>query len=105
MHPDAASTIPAGYDVRPSAEPGRIAALDGASFAHRRLFSYAQATHLLNQLLAERPNDVHGNLFRGSSRVLRRDQRPAFDIEKALALAPRTERRFHRRRRLHVWSG
>ena len=89
VHPDAASTILAGYDARLSAEPGNIVALTGASFAHWWLFSYAQATHLLNQLLAERPNDVYGNLFRGSSRVLRgATNAGVVDLDKALALAP-----------------
>ena len=89
VHPDAASTILAGYDARLSAEPGNIVALTGASFAHWWLFSYAQTTHLLNQLLAERPNDVYGNLFRGSSRVLRgATNAGVVDLDKALALAP-----------------
>ncbi len=89
VHPDAASTILAGYDARLSTEPGNIVALTGASFAHWWLFSYAQATHLLNQLLAGRPNDVYGNLFRGSSRVLRgATNAGVVDLDKALALAP-----------------
>jgi tetratricopeptide (TPR) repeat protein len=89
VHPDGASTILAGYDARLSAEPGNIAALTGASFAHWWLFSYAQATHLLNQLLAEHPNDVYGNLFRGSSRLLRgATNAGVVDLERAIALAP-----------------
>jgi tetratricopeptide (TPR) repeat protein len=88
-HADAASTILAGYAARLSADPASIPALTGASFAQWWLFAYAQATHLINQLLVERPNDVYGNLFRGSSRLLRGATNAGLvDLEHALALAP-----------------
>ena len=89
VHPDAGSTILAGYDARLAADPHNLHALTGASFAHWWLFHYAQATHLLNQLLAERPDDVYGNLFRGSSRLLRGATNAGVtDLENAIGLAP-----------------
>ena len=87
--PDAESTILAGYDARLAANPNSVSALTGASFMHWCLFGYAQATHLLNDLLALRPDDVYGNLFRGSSRLLRGATNAGVaDIERAIALAP-----------------
>lgn len=71
VHPDAASTILAGYAARLAADPENIPALTGASFARWWLFDYAGATHLLNDLLTLRPDDPYGNLLRGSSRLLR----------------------------------
>src|SRR4029450_11000590 len=71
LHPDAASTILAGYGARLAAEPQSISALTGASFALWWDFQYARATQVLNQLLTVRPDDVYGNLFRGSRRLLR----------------------------------
>ena len=89
VHPDAGSTILAGYAARLSADPASLPALTGASFARWFLFDYAQATHLLTQLLVERPDDVYGNLFRGSSRLLRGATNAGMaDLERALALAP-----------------
>jgi tetratricopeptide (TPR) repeat protein len=89
VDPDAASTILAGYDARLAADPVSVSALTGASFAHWFLFDYAQATHLLNQLLTVRPNDVYGNLFRGSSQLLRGATNAGVsDLENAIALAP-----------------
>ena len=89
VHPDAATTILAGYDTRLAADPGNIAALTGASFVHWWLFDYARATHLLNQLLSVRPDDAYGNLFRGSSRMLRGATNAGIaDLEYALGLAP-----------------
>ncbi len=70
VHPDAHSTILAGYTARLAQTPEDIPALTGASFARWWFFDYASAIHLLNQLLAVRPDDVYGNLLRGSSRLL-----------------------------------
>jgi tetratricopeptide (TPR) repeat protein len=89
VHPDAASTILAGYDARLAVEPQSISALTGASFAQWWLFQYAQATHLLNQLLDEQPDNVYGNLFRGSSQLLRGATNAGVtDLEHAITLAP-----------------
>ena len=89
LHPDAASTILAGYDARLAAEPQSVSALTGASFALWWDFQYPQATQVLNQLLAERPDNVYGNLFRGSSRLLRGATNAGVaDLEYAIALAP-----------------
>ena len=89
VHPDAASTILAGYAARLAADPENIPALTGASFARWWLFDYAGATHLLNDLLTLRPDDPYGNLFRGSSRLLRGATNAGVrDLEYGIALAP-----------------
>ena len=90
VHPDAETTILAGYDDRLAAAPSDIPALTGASFARWWFFDYAQAIHVINQLLALRPSDVYGNLFRGSSRLLRgaTPDKGQQDLEFAIALAP-----------------
>jgi Flp pilus assembly protein TadD len=90
VHPDAESTILAGYAARLSVAPDEIPALTGASFARWWFFDYPAAIHLLNDLLALRPDDVYGNLFRGSSRLLHGVAKTegAADLERAIALAP-----------------
>lgn len=91
VHPDAASAILAGYAARLAADPEDIPALTGASFARWWLFDYSGATHLLNQLLVVRPDDLYGNLFRGSSRLLRGATNAGVrDLEYAITLAPRS---------------
>ena len=91
VDPGAAATILAGYDARLATDPHSVSALTGASFARWWLFDYAQATQLLSQLLTVRPNDVYGNLFRGSSRLLRGATNAGLsDLENALALAPQS---------------
>ena len=93
VHLDAEKTILAGYADRLAVNPQSITALTGASFAQWYFFDYGQAIHLLNQLLDIRPNDVYGNLFRGSSRLLKRGVtagRGVADLERALALAPQS---------------
>lgn len=91
VYPDAAANILAGYDARLAADPQSVPALTGASFARWWLFDYPQATHLLNQLLTERPDDVYGNLFRGSSRLLRGATNAGVaDLEHAISLAPQS---------------
>lgn len=90
VHPDAQQIIQTGYATRLAAAPDSIPALAGASFSRWFFFDYAQAIHILNHLVAVAPNNVYGNLFLGSSRMLRRaaaTQGPA-DLERALALAP-----------------
>lgn len=91
-HPDGATIILTGYADRLAIDPHNIPALTGASFARWWLFQYAQAIQLLNDLLAVRPDDPYGNLFRGSSRLLRgaTPQQGVADIEYAIALAPKS---------------
>ena len=89
-HPDAKNTILDGYAARLATKPDDIAALTGASFTHWWFFEYAPAIHLLNRLLGVRPDDVYGNLFRGSNRLLLGATRSGgvADLERAIALAP-----------------
>jgi hypothetical protein len=91
-HPDFESDILAGYAARLAVTPEDIPALTGASFARWVFFDYAQAIHALNRLLGVRPDDVYGNLFRGSSRLLHRSTRAEgmADLERAIALAPQS---------------
>jgi tetratricopeptide (TPR) repeat protein len=90
LHPDASLTIFAEYDARLASAPDDIPALTGAGFAHWWFFDYPGAIRILTDLLAVRPDDVFGNLFRGSSRVLKGASRAegAADLEYAIALAP-----------------
>ena len=90
VHPDAQRVITDGYKARLAAAPDAIEPLTGLSFASWWFFDYASAIHVLDHLLEVRPNDVYGNLFRGSSRLLRGATRTAgvADLERAIALAP-----------------
>jgi tetratricopeptide (TPR) repeat protein len=90
LHPDAATTILNGYAARLAEDPDEIPALTGLSFAHWWLFGYAAAINVTDDLLALEPDDVFGNLFRGSSAMLKGGTRTRAeeDIERAIALAP-----------------
>ena len=90
VHPDAQQVIVAGYDARLAVSPDAIPALTGKSFAYWWFFDYPAAIHVLDHLIDVRPNDVYGNLFRGSSRVLQGASRAAgaADLERAITLAP-----------------
>ena len=91
VQPDAANVISTSYAARLSADPLNVAALTGASFARWYFFQYAQATQLLNTLLSVSPDNVYGNLFRGSSRVL--GGSAVFgvpDLDRAIELAPQS---------------
>ena len=90
VHPDAAQVIVAGYTARLAVAPAAITALTGLSFAHWYFFNYPGAMHVADDLLAVKPNDVYGNLIRGSSRVLPGTKRAAgaADLDRAIALAP-----------------
>lgn len=86
---NAVTTLLAGYAARLADDPHSVSALTGASFARWWLFQYGESTHLLNDLLAIRPNDLYGNLFRGSSRLLRGATNAGVaDLDKAIALDP-----------------
>jgi tetratricopeptide (TPR) repeat protein len=90
VHPDAKETILAGYAARLAIAPDNIPALTGASATHWWFFDYKSAIPVLNQLLAVRPNDYYGNLFRGSSRLLLgvSKAKGIADLERAIALDP-----------------
>lgn len=90
VHPDAATTIVSGYAARLAENPDEITALTGLSFAHWWLFGYAAALNVLNDLLDLQPDDVYGNLFRGSSAMLKGGMHTQAnaDLEYALMLAP-----------------
>lgn len=90
VHPDAAATILNGYADRLADDPGEIPALTGLSFAHWWLFGYAAAINVLQDLLAIVPDDVYGNLFLGSSMMLKggNQTQAAMLLDGALLLAP-----------------
>ena len=92
VHPDAHTIIRAGYASRLAIAPHDISALTGASFERWSDFDYAQALHLLEQLLDVDPDNPYGTLFRGSSRLLRGGpgpkERGEADLTRAIALAP-----------------
>lgn len=92
VHPDAAQIIYAEYNARLDVAPNDTRALTGASFAHWWFFDYPGAIHLCDDLLGIAPDDVYGNLFRGSSRVLHGASRAAglADLERAIQLAPQS---------------
>jgi tetratricopeptide (TPR) repeat protein len=89
-HPDAQATILASYAARLEIDPNDIPALTGASFARWWYFDYLGATHLLDQLLDLEPANPYGNLFRGSSRLLKNHAVAGgvVDLDYAIALAP-----------------
>jgi tetratricopeptide (TPR) repeat protein len=92
VHPDAHAIIRAGYADRIAIAPDDIPALTGASFERWANFDYAQALHLLGQLLDVQPEDPYGTLFRGSSRLLQGGPGPKVrgeaDIARAIERAP-----------------
>ena len=94
VHPDAGSTIVAGYAARLAVAPNDIIVLTGKSFAHWALYDYAPAIHVLNHLLEVQPDSPYGNLFRGSSRLLQgqgaNKAKGMADLEYAIALAPQS---------------
>jgi tetratricopeptide (TPR) repeat protein len=89
-HLEAEATILAGYAERLASAPDDIPALVGASFTHWADYEYLPAIQVLNHLLEVNPQHPFGNLFRGSSRLLKgvtRDKGVA-DLERGLALQP-----------------
>jgi tetratricopeptide (TPR) repeat protein len=90
VHPDAKNTILAGYAERLAISPENIPALTGDSAVRWWFFDYASAIHVLNRLLAVRPNDPYGNLFRGSCRLLSgaTKAKGIADLELAIGLDP-----------------
>ena len=92
VHPDAVATMLAGYAARLAADPDDVPALSGASFLRWSDFDYPGAIHVLEDLLAVLPNDVYGNLFLGSSRVLHGSSwaKGVADLDRAIRLAPKS---------------
>jgi tetratricopeptide (TPR) repeat protein len=92
IHPDSKQTMFADYADRLAATPQDIPALTGLSFARWAAFDYANALHVLNQLLAIQPASSYGNLFRGSSRLLHgaNTVNGIADLEYAITLAPQS---------------
>jgi len=90
VHPDAESTILAGYAERLAAAPNDIRALVGASFTHWADYEYLPAIQVLNHLLDLDPQHPFGNLFRGSSRLLKgvTGDKGVADLDRGLALQP-----------------
>lgn len=90
VHPDAQQVIFAGYLARLAAAPDAIPALAGLSFGYWWDFNYPGAVQVLDHLLDVQPGNLFGNLFRGSSRLLKGTRRAegVVDLETAIALAP-----------------
>ena len=90
VHPDAGQSILAGYSDRLAAAPDDIVALTGKSFAHWALYDYPSAIHVLNHLLDVQPHNPYGNLFLGSSRLLKGVSmaKGIKNIDRAIELAP-----------------
>lgn len=90
LQPDADAQIWASYDARLAEHPDDIAALTGATFAHWWYFDHETTLPLLDRLLARRPNDLFGILYRGSNRLFTRTNVAGgvADFERAIQLAP-----------------
>jgi Bacterial transcriptional activator domain len=87
-HPDAESTILAGYANRLASDPQSIPALTGVTFARWAFYDYPQAIQFANRLLEVAPNNLSGTLLRGSSLVLKGITRGVADLDRAIGLAP-----------------
>jgi predicted Zn-dependent protease len=92
VHPDAEQTIRAGYEARLAIKPQDVPTLTGASFARWWFFDYPKSLQLLDRLLAVRPDNPYGTLFRGSNRLLLGANRAAgaADLDRAIALVPQS---------------
>lgn len=86
--PDAFDDLRAAYRARLSRRPDDQPALTGASFAAWWAFDYAATLPLLRRLLALRPGDLYGTLYRGSNRLFLGDAGGAADLTRAILLAP-----------------
>ena len=92
VHPDAKNTIFAKYTNRLAVAPQNIPALTGLSFFRWANFDYANAIHVLDQLLAVQPANPFGNLFHGSTLLLHHSNKGngVADLEYAIQLAPQS---------------
>jgi hypothetical protein len=90
VHPDAQAAILASYAARLESSPHDIPSLTGASFARWWYFDYLSTIDLLNHLLDVEPANPYGNLFRGSSRLLKGHHVAdgVADLDYAIVLAP-----------------
>lgn len=88
--PDVRAAIQAGYAARLAADPNSVTALTGASFFAWAGFDYPTALDLLDRLLAVRPANRYGLLFRGSTRLLSQTDVPAgeADLDRAVRRDP-----------------
>jgi hypothetical protein len=88
--PDVVSTILAGYSARLAADPNNIPALTGRSFMEWSNFNYPAAIKTLEKFIKVQPDSVHGNLFLGSSRLLKgvAKTKGIANLERAIELAP-----------------
>jgi tetratricopeptide (TPR) repeat protein len=89
-HPDIQSVILAGYSARLSVDPDNIPALTGKSFMQWSYFSYPAAIQTLSHLTQLQPDNVYGNLFLGSSRLLKgvAKTKGIANLERAIELEP-----------------
>ena len=88
--PDVQSSILTDYTARLAVDPTNIPALTGKSFMEWANYSYPAAIQTLDQLLKVQPNSIYGNLFIGSSRLLKgvAKTKGIANIERAIQLAP-----------------
>ena len=88
--PDVVSTILAGYSARLAVDPNNTAALTGRSFMQWIDYDYPSAIKTLNELLQVQPDSVYGNLFLGSSRLLKgvATAKGVANLERAIELGP-----------------
>jgi len=90
VHPDAEGVIVDWYQARLDVAPNDVRALMGQSYAYWWFFDYPAALHVLDHLLEVDPNNLQGNLIRGSARLLHGSNKTGgkADLERAIALAP-----------------
>jgi tetratricopeptide (TPR) repeat protein len=88
--PNIGSDILASYSARLASDPTNIPALTGKSFMQWSLFDYPGAIKTLNQLFVVQPESVFGQLFMGSSRLLKgiAKTKGIANLERAIELAP-----------------
>jgi tetratricopeptide (TPR) repeat protein len=87
---DAQNIILAGYSARLAVAPNNIPALTGQSFMLWADFNYAAAIQTLTHLVQIQPDNIYGNLFLGSSRLLKgaAKAKGITNLEYAIQLAP-----------------
>jgi hypothetical protein len=89
-NPNVQSIILAGYSARLAVDSNNVPALTGKSFMEWADFSYTAAIKTLEKLVQVQPDDVYGNLFLGSSRLLKgaAKAKGIVNLERAIELAP-----------------
>lgn len=90
VNPGARQEVLDSYTARLVAAPDSVAALTGASFARWWFFQYPHALQLLGHLLEVAPDNLYGNLLRGSTRLLSHTKVSdgMADLERAILMAP-----------------